>query len=283
MEKNFVSWISKNRKIHYTYKTDMTTAVDNCLLHNHDSYEIYMFLEGDVNFFVEGSTYHLNPYDTLVIRNNEMHQTVHFKKETYKRVVINVNPTVFKELNCEQYMKTFADRKLGEGNLIKGDYVRKSGLWDAFERLQQYAIKAKEEDNEVVIKATLVEMFYILHKSETHSQDPGAIKSDIIKSIMRYIDKHLSSIENLDQIAEEFFISKCHLCRIFKAETGMTVNRYITNRRIIRVRDMCRAGENISLACTKAGFGSYSNFYKIFMRETGESPRKGLKMVREKI
>lgn len=281
MERNFVSWRSKNQKIHYTYKTDMTTAVDNCLLHNHDSYEIYMFLEGDVNFFVEGSTYHLNPYDTLVIRNNEMHQTVHFKKETYKRVVININPTVFKELNCEQYMKTFADRKLGEGNLIKGDYVRKSGLWDAFERLQQYAIKAKEEDNEIVIKATLVEMFYILHKSETHSQDPGAIKSDIIKSIMRYIDKHLSSIENLDQIAEEFFISKCHLCRIFKAETGMTVNRYITNRRIIRVRDMCRMGENISLACTKAGFGSYSNFYKIFMRETGESPRKGLKIVRE--
>ena len=200
------------------------------------------------------------------------------KKEKYTRIVLNINPQVFKELNCEQYMKTFAEKKLGEGNLIKGDYVRKSGLWDAFERLQQYAIKSKDEDNEIVIKAILVEMLYILHKSETHSQDQGAIKSDLIKSIMRYIDKHLSGIESLDQIAEEFFISKCHLCRVFKAETGMTVNRYITNRRIIRVRDMCRNGENISLACTKAGFGSYSNFYKIFMRETGESPRKGLKM-----
>ncbi len=283
MDRVFVGWTSKDNKIHYTYKTDMTTEVDNCLLHNHDSYEIYVFLEGDVNFFVEGSTYHLNPYDILVIRNNEMHQTVHFKKETYKRVVLNVNPDVFKELGCEEYMKTFADRKLGEGNLIKGDYVRKSGLWDAFERLQQYAIKAKEEDNEIVIKAALVEMFYILHKSETHSQDPGAIKSDIIKSIMRYIDKNLSNIENLDQIAEEFFISKCHLCRIFKAETGMTVNRYITNRRIIRVRDMCRMGENISLACMKAGFGSYSNFYKIFLRETGESPRSGLKIAKSKL
>ena len=218
MDKNFIVWKSEDEKIRFSYKTDMITELDNVLLHNHDSYEIYVFLEGNVNFFVEGSTYHLNPYDTLVIRNNEMHQMIHFTKDTYKRIVLYVHPGVFKEINCEQYMKTFSEKKLGEGNLIKGEYVRKSGLWDAFERLLEYAVKSKEEDNEIVIKATLVELFYILHKAETHSQDPGAIKSDVIKSIMRYIDKHLSDIENLDQIAEEFFISKCHLCRIFKAE-----------------------------------------------------------------
>ena len=49
----------------------------NFQLHNHDSYEIYMFLEGDAKYIVEGNTYSLEPCDMIIIRKHEMHRVFH--------------------------------------------------------------------------------------------------------------------------------------------------------------------------------------------------------------
>ena len=58
------------------------------------------------------------------------------------------------------------------------------------------------------------------------------MQSEIIKTIIDYIEKNLASELNLDNIAEKSGYSKFHLHRMFCEETGMTMHKYIVKRRI---------------------------------------------------
>ena len=275
MDNSCIKFAHPNNLYFYEKKTSDANNLDDISLHNHTTYEIFVFLEGDINFFVEGSAYKLNPYDMLIIRNNEMHKTIHLSKKTYKRIVLTVSPSFFEVMNCKNYQKIFTHHRLGECNLIKAEYVKESGLFDAIERFGKY-VETENPFDDAVLSATLVKILYLISKSNFENSDDD-ISNDMVKKIIDYINDNLSEIASLDEISEKFFISKCHLCRIFKSRTGITVNRYITNKRIMLVKRLCKKGKSISDSCLEAGFGSYSNFYKIYIKETGLSPRDGLK------
>lgn len=275
MDNSCISFSEPTRLYAFQKKVSDANNLDNVTLHNHTNYEIFTFLDGDIKYFVEGSAYKLNPYDMLIIRNNEMHKTIHLSKKTYKRIVIMVSPAFFEVMNCKNYQKIFTQHRLGECNLIKAEYVKESGLFDAIERLEKY-VESENPYEDAILRATLVEILYLISKSDFENSNDD-ISNDTVKKIIDYINDNLSEITSLDEIAEKFFMSKCHLCRIFKSRTGITVNRYITNKRIMLVKRLCKKGKSISDASFEAGFGSYSNFYKIYVKETGLSPRDGLK------
>jgi len=61
---------------------------------------------------------------------------------------------------------------------------------------------------------------------------------------------------------------------VFKARTGMTVNQYINNRRIaLAKRELLETG-NILYASLESGFGDLANFYRVFRKLTGLTPRQ---------
>lgn len=236
--------------------------------HHHSGYEIYILLKGTAVFMVEGTSYPLRPMDIIITRSDEMHEITYGTGNDYERVVIHFEDLFFKNADCEHYTEIFNNRKIGEGNLIDHDSVKKSELFDTLIRLEKY-IKLEGTNNEPVIKGVLVEFLHQLNEFKTSG---GLIKSETVKNILEYINANISDNLMLDSLAERFFISKYHLCRNFKKYTGFTVNQYITYRRIMRVRDLYREGKNLSDASLEAGFSSYSNFYKAYVKETGHAP-----------
>ena len=93
---------------------------------------------------------------------------------------------------------------------------------------------------------------------------------------MSYINNNYNSNISLGDVAEKFFISKYHLCHMFKKATGLTVHRYITQKRITNVRESMGEGINITSAVINAGFSSYSSFYRSYIKEYGIPPKEGL-------
>ena len=60
-------------------------------LHNHnDLYEIYLFLEGELEFHIEGSIYRAHPNDIFIARPNEMHHNFFLSSSRYRRIVVFV-------------------------------------------------------------------------------------------------------------------------------------------------------------------------------------------------
>ena len=263
----------------HTYSMGLSTIETNLFdkqfkLHNHDNYEIYMFIEGDSNYIVEGNSYTLEPYDIIIIRRHQMHRVFHNSDTRYSRFVINLHPDFFKEMNCTEYERQFIDDNSSLGNKISAEIVRKSGIYDLFLRLKKYSDNFTIHYTPIV-NATIVELLYLINNITAFS---GANISDKpLEKVISYVNNHYTEEITLEELSRQFYISKYHLCRSFKQTTGYTVHGYITHKRITRVRELIDEGNSISEAAILAGFENYSSFYRAYMKEYGTSPKQSLK------
>ncbi len=95
------------------------------------------------------------------------------------------------------------------------------------------------------------------------------------KKIISIIEKEANEATSLDIIAKRSGLSKTHLCRVFKNNTGMTIHNYLTQLRINRACYLMDSGEkNMSTVCIKCGFGNFSHFIQVFRKKLGVSPKK---------
>ena len=95
---------------------------------------------------------------------------------------------------------------------------------------------------------------------------------------MQYLDRHLSEDLDMDALAERFFISKFHMMRLFKAQTGFTIHTYLLQRRLLAARQLIERGMLATEACYRCGFRSYSSFTRAYNKHFGTTPtgRAGL-------
>lgn len=242
-------------------------------LHNHyGKYEIYVFIKGDADFVVEGTVYPLVPYDILIINSNEFHHILPRSSAPYERMVFTIDSSFFMQNSCGNYRNMFEKRKPGEQNLIPAEYVIQNGIPDIMERALMYA---SEDNSEIITRCAVLELVHAISKYKLKSNP--AEHNAKVAPIITYINENLTSPLNIDSIAERFFLNKYHLCRLFKKHTGLTINKYITHKRITLVKMLYDDGKTLSQASQEAGFGNYSNFYKMYVKETGTSPRESIK------
>ena len=104
------------------------------------------------------------------------------------------------------------------------------------------------------------------------------MNNSVIKSkkIEEFIDEHITEELSLDIIAENFEMSRHHLCHLFKKNMGCTVLQYIKHKRLCFVKNCYISGLNLLDAAKLAGFKSYSSFYRAYYSEFGKSPSKDI-------
>lgn len=243
-------------------------------LHNHNDYEILLFLAGDAKYVVEDKMYTLEPGDLILIRKHEFHRIYHNSPAPYKRVVLMVSPSFFHENACAVYEAPFINAPLGTGHKIAADNVRSSGLYDAFLRYKKYSEDYLLPPETPVLKASITEILYLI--SQIRHFSTSDVSATPIKSVILYLNNNYDTDVTLDSLQERFFISKYYLCREFRKTTGLTIHEYIRRKRLTKVRELCSQGFRISNAALEAGFHDYSSFYRAFQKEYGMPPRKEL-------
>lgn len=94
-----------------------------------------------------------------------------------------------------------------------------------------------------------------------------------VKAIKEYIDSFYSENLSLENLAEQFFISKQYLANKFKTVTGVTVLDYIHNKRLSKAKELLADSSlPVSEIATHIGYDSISYFNKLFRREFGVTP-----------
>ncbi len=99
-----------------------------------------------------------------------------------------------------------------------------------------------------------------------------------LDDIFMYIRLHLQEEITLDMLEKEFFISKYHIAREFKKQTGITVHRYITKSRLDLCRKLLEEGYPVIEIHKVCGIGSYNHLFRAFKQEFGMTPKEYLKM-----
>ena len=240
-------------------------------LHNHDDYEILLFLAGDARYVVEDKVYTLEPGDLILIRKHEFHRIYHNSSSPYRRVVLMVSPSFFQENACPDYEAQFLNVPPDMGHKISADTVRSCGLYDAFARYKKYGKNCPQPFENPVLKSVIVEILYLINQVSNFSASD--ISAGPVKSVILYLNSHFDRTVTLDSLQEKFFISKYYLCREFRKATGLTVHEYIRRKRLTMVRELRSRGMRICDAALEAGFRDYSSFYRAFQKEYGIPPR----------
>ena len=89
---------------------------------------------------------------------------------------------------------------------------------------------------------------------------------------MEHLNAHLHEDLSIDQIAEQFYLSKFHMMRLFRAETGQSIYSYLTHRRLSKARELIVGGMSATDAAFRCGFGSYSAFTRAYKKQFGSTP-----------
>ena len=99
--------------------------------------------------------------------------------------------------------------------------------------------------------------------------------SEKVLEIMRYISENPSADFTIDSLASRFFLSKFHMMRLFKQETGYTINSYINEKRLLMAKELLGRNLPVTEVCFRCGFRNYAAFLRAYKKNFGENPKSG--------
>ena len=242
-----------------------------------DLFSVFMLIDGEADYDIEGRRIHLTANDILLVGNNELHRSIADRKQRCEYLLLMVNLDFFIKNNCTHFSEMVFHRTRGDHNLIPSDTVTAYGIADIFLRLDRYCREKPVELS--VANGVIVELMYRLNQHAVKSRSATYTQGKI-GDILGFINENITERLTLDDIAKHFFLTKQYLCKMFKKNTGYTINRYIAYKRISLVKEAYFNGMSLSEACYKAGFNDYSSFYRAYSGLTNESPRKSLSQKR---
>lgn len=263
----FFSYRDEDIDMHYS--RDGKPVPSDFKMHTHESYELYYFAGGNGIYRVEGTPYPLEEGDILIMRPAEAHYIDITDNKPYTRLSVNFKANLFSYIDPDgKLLAPFNGRKIGTFNRYRAENF-KSDAYSVFIK----NIMTDSPDRRV---QTITNLLPLLNEISLAfgSVTETEINKSLDSKIISYINRHISEDITLDAICEKFYISKTHLCRIFKKATASTVGEYITVKRLVNARQLILSGTPPTKAYLQCGFRDYSVFYRAYKKKYGISPSK---------
>jgi AraC-like DNA-binding protein len=246
-------------------------------LHHHDFYEVYFFLTGIVTYQIEGRIYELKPGDLVLINSSELHQAV-VKDLTspYERIVLWLNPIFIKNLSTELTDLGQCFESPSHKNVIRTDIESQQQVRALLNKLLNLA-EFKGFGHDIYYKTYVTELLLLLNEEMMRVNQRPKVevrKNRLIDNVINYIETHIEEEIPIDTLAEVFFLSKFHLCREFKDQTGTTLHRFMIQKKLILAKDLIMQHLPITEVYQQSGFGDYSNFFRAFRNEYHMTPKQ---------
>ena len=263
--------ISKTFAIAHLYKEEK--AMD---MHIHDCYELYYSISGGRQFLIDNCFYSIAPGDLFIINQYESHKLTQIDSCVHERIVLSIHPDFVKQLSTSETNLDYCFSNRNE------HFQHKLSLNKEQQKRFLYFINKITSANgfahDITERAAFMELLVMINKMSTQNAaatvNAGYKYNHQVDDILIFINQNISQPITVEQLAGHFYLSESYICRIFKAATGTTINKYITARRISIAKSHLNEGLSVSEAFERSGFNDYSNFFKAFTKAVGVSPKK---------
>lgn len=137
---------------------------------------------------------------------------------------------------------------------------------------EKYAILIEYVDNEDDLWSIHEEMLYNYASRENRLHNKNL--DTLSRKINAYIDNNFMEDINNDSLALHFNISKEHMMRTYKKETGDTINNYLVTKRISEAKELLLLSDlSMTEIAFRIGFKNSQYFSNSFKKNTGFSPK----------
>ena len=99
-------------------------------------------------------------------------------------------------------------------------------------------------------------------------------QKEVVQKVIDYIERNIEKEINLEDIAKNIGYSKFHLNRIFTEQTGITIYKYLQNRRLtIAAEKLVNTDKPITQIAYEAGYDTQQSFSLAFKQVYLYPPR----------
>ena len=237
-------------------------------LHNgneiHHHHEIVYFIDGDATFLSADFKEQLSK-GTLLIIPKEMYHNFRIEgQNTYCRLTIWFPDSGI----CREALPT----TMSQIRLIKNVNVN---IVHLLNRMCDVMRDHKSRNAEIFLYGAFLSLLSEISFDIANATTPQQRnKEQLISKCIEYIESNYTSSLSIDDIAKELFVSTSTLFQCFKNELGVSLHKYITEKRMILARKLISQGANPTNVFEKCGFSDYSAFYKAYKKMFSVSPSK---------
>ena len=203
-------------------------------------------LQGDVLFLIPKGTYHF-----FSVEN----------KETFPRLKIYFVADVLEDTPCREVLSDMRIIDNIDGNILlllkKLCRIMEEGSGD---KPGFYAYSAF-----LMLLSELDQSLGKAHKQETATANK-------LDDLLKYIAENLSADLSVVALAKKMHASASTVTHLFKKTLGISVHRYVTQRRLVYGQSLILAGNKPSKIYADCGYSDYSSFYKAYISFFGYPP-----------
>lgn len=242
--------------------------------HYHEFCKLLFLISGRGGYVVEGQRYLLQPGDIVLIGSRCAHRPELEADVPYERVIIYIDPD-FLQMSSDgdcNLMELFSGSKGHVLRLRENERKKIFDLSGALEKALSGDLYGRKILSNGALLRLLVEIGRVQRKEDTLNPGPVIPEDPRVLAWMDYLDRHLAEDLDMDALAARFYISKFHMMRLFKAQTGFTVHTYLLQRRLLAARQLIERGLLATEACYRSGFRSYSSFTRAYSKHFGTTP-----------
>lgn len=258
--------------------THRDTSYSNAMLslHSHTFYELLCCRSNaQVEYLIGSDRYRLQKGDIVFVPPGISHRPILPEQmdEPYVRDVIWISPEFMAIL-----ARDFAHSALHEnmGYMM----IRTAGThWEFLSELFQAGVREEYQKHPnwetAVAGNTMMILSYLDRACTEHSG--GALVSEkpqLLDRITAYVENHFSEHITVSDLARRFYVSESTISHLFKQKMGVSLYRYITQRRLIAAKLLIADKLPLEEIAHRLGFSDYSTFYRAFKQEFGISPRQ---------
>jgi AraC-like DNA-binding protein len=263
-------------------------------IHHHVELELNLIVRGSVTYVVAGRRYTFPQGELLWLFPAQEHQLVDRTDDAQYYVAVFKPELIDRSCSGDRYSALMRPNTV-DGHVLHTllapgpyDLIRRimDGLMeealdpDLLNQELGYGFESDfryEHGDPDGLNAGLHHLLLLCWRQQ-HSNRPLRRAVDLHPAVLKAIE-HLSGgewEETLASLASRCGISEAYLSRIFVKQVGVSLSRYRNSLRLARFWELyrCPPQKTITEAVYAAGFGSYAQFYKIFVQAYGTGPRQ---------
>ena len=245
-------------------------------LHSHNYTEVlFCRRSAGVEYLIGSNRYRLQKGDIVYVPPGVSHRPILPAKMTvpYERDVLWIS---------QEFLNTMGNL-FPEGTAAQWDHsipIRTAGTrWEFLEELFRTGVleeEAKRPGWEMTVMGNT--LMILAHMTRAYMErSAGAMKAEkpeLLDRITAYIERNYTEHITVDDLARQFYVSNSTISHLFKQKMGVSLYRYITQRRLIAAKLMIAEKVPMEEISHRVGFVDYSTFYRAFKQEFGISPRQ---------
>ena len=237
------------------------------------TYIIHYILKGKGIFQASGETFHLHEKEGFLIEPGvqTFYQADKDDPWTYCWIGFDgiLAPVLLRELGLGENRLTFCCNDIDE----------LSEIFAAFFRYQQFS-----QVNVLLLESEMYRFFSVLLKNCQIREGTSSSKKNLyVEGAVRFIRNNYFHPIKISDIADYVGVDRSYLYVLFRAETGMGPQQYLTNFRLTTAAELLTLSsypiESVSLSC---GYQDVLVFSKAFKKKYGMTPMQYRKAERNK-